>query len=266
MSFLKLALYVFRLSLCILTVHNFNKTENMSKRFFLSTGLLSFLLLLILSSCNDCIEGNGKMAKRTATFTQITAINLSVSADVLLVSDSIGAVTIEGESNIIEAIILEQRGTKLRITDKPCISSNKPITITIPMKSVNDLQINGSGSIRSVRKMSSSGLELVINGSGDIDVDVNATSVLSKINGSGNIILKGAAQRHKIEINGSGNVEAENFPTGNVAILVNGSGDCKVMATTALGIKIRGSGSVYYSGAPDISTDIKGSGSLEKLK
>lgn len=238
----------------------------MSKRVFFSIGLFSILLTFILSSCDDCMEGNGKMAKRTAKFTEITAINLDVSADVILINDSTGTVTIEGESNIIEAILLEQKGTKLRIKSEPCFSSNKPITITIPMKTVSDLQINGSGSIRSENQMSSSSLELGINGSGDIEIDVNATNMLSKINGSGNIILKGAAQRHKIEINGSGNVEAENFPTGNVAILVNGSGDCKVMATTALGIKIRGSGSVYYSGAPDISTDIKGSGSLEKLK
>jgi hypothetical protein len=212
------------------------------------------------------MEGNGKMATRTAKFYEITAISLSVAADVRLISDSTGTVKIEGESNIIEAIILEQRGTKLRITSEPCFSSNKPITITIPMKMVSDLQINGSGSIKSAGKMSASDLELGITGSGDIDLEIYATNVLSKINGSGNIILKGAAQRHKIEVNGSGNMQAEKFPTGNVAITVNGSGDCRVMATNALGIKIRGSGSVYYNGAPDISSDIKGSGSLEKMK
>lgn len=238
----------------------------MSKRIFLSTGLFAIILSMLLSSCNDCMEGNGKMATRTAKFTEITAISLAVSADVKLVADSSGMVKIEGESNIIEAIILEQTGTKLRITSEPCFSTNKPITITIPMKLVTDLQINGSGSIKSESKIGASDLELGINGSGDIDLDVEAGNVMSKINGSGNILLKGSAQRNKIEVNGSGNLKAENFPTGNVSITVNGSGDCKVMATTDLAIKIRGSGSIYYAGTPDISSDIKGSGSLEKLK
>jgi hypothetical protein len=238
----------------------------MSKRLIFSTGILAVMLMVVLSSCNDCMEGNGKMATRTAKFTEITAVNLSISANVKLVADSSGMVKIEGESNIIEAIILEQKGTKLRISSEPCYSSNKPITITIPMKNVSDLQINGSGNINSESKMAASDLELGINGSGDIDLEVDAANVLSKINGSGNINLKGAAQRHKIEVNGSGDVNAENFPTGNVGITVNGSGDCKVFATMALGIKIRGSGNVYYSGAPDISSDIKGSGSLEKMK
>jgi hypothetical protein len=238
----------------------------MTTRTFYSFGLSLILVSMILSSCNDCMEGNGKMATRTAKFTEITAINLSLSADVKLVADSTGVVKIEGESNIIEAILLEQQGTRLRITAEPCISSNKPITITIPLKTVTDLQINGSGSIKSESKLSASDLELGINGSGDIEIQVDAANVKSQINGSGNIILKGAAQRHKIDVNGSGNMEAAGFPTGKVAVTINGSGDCKVFATTALAIIIRGSGNVYYSGAPDISSDIKGSGSLEKLK
>jgi len=238
----------------------------MPKRIIFSTAFFAIMLSMILSSCDNCMEGNGKMATRTAKFTDITSINLAVSADVKLVADSSGIVKIEGESNIIEAIVLEQKGTKLRITSEPCFSTNKPIIITIPAKLISELQINGSGSIKSDSKMSASDLELGINGSGDIDIQVDASNVMSKINGSGNIVLKGAAQRHKIEVNGSGNMDAENFPTGNVAITVNGSGDCKVMATTALGIKIRGSGSVYYSGTPDISSDIKGSGSLQKIK
>lgn len=228
--------------------------------------MIAVLLTGLLSSCNNCMDGNGKMATRTAKFSEITSLNLTLGADVKLVDDSTGTIKIEGESNLIEAIILEQTGTKLRISSEPCLSSNKPITITIPMKLVSELQINGSGSIKSDRKLSASDLELGINGSGDIDIDVDATNVKSKINGSGNIILKGGAQRHKVDVNGSGNVEAENFPTGNVSVDISGSGDCKVLATTALSINIKGSGNVYYSGTPDISSDIKGSGSLQKLK
>jgi len=238
----------------------------MKRNFIYPSGIIGVLLFVFFSSCSDCMEGNGKMAKRTAKFSEITAINLSVSADVKLVADSTGSVTIEGESNIIEAIILEQTGSKLRITAEPCYSANKPVIITIPMKTVEDIQLNGSGSVKSESKLRASDLELGINGSGDLDLEVDAVNVKSKINGSGNIILKGGAQQHKIEVNGSGDVEAENFPTGKVGITVNGSGDCKVMVTTDLSIKIRGSGSVYYSGSPDISSEIKGSGSLQKLK
>jgi len=238
----------------------------MSKRFVFTSSLLVVLISILFSSCIDCLEGNGKIATRSAKFSEITAISLGLSADVFLVSDSSDIVKIEGESNLIEAIILEQRGTKLKITSEPCISSSMPIKITIPVKTLTDLQINGSGSITSENKLSASNLDLGINGSGDINLNIDAANLMSQINGSGNIIMKGSAQHHKITVNGSGNVEAADMPTGKVSIVVNGSGDCKVMATTALAIKIRGSGSVYYSGSPDISSDIKGSGSIEKIK
>ena len=165
----------------------------MSKKIIFSFGIVAFLLSIMLTSCNDCLQGNGKMAKRTAKFTEITSITLSLGADVKLVSDSTGTVTIEGEGNIINAIKLEQSGKNLNITSDGCFSSNKPITITIPMKTVNELEVKGSGSIKSDVKLLSTDLELGIYGSGDIDIQVDATNVKSEINGSGNIILKGAA-------------------------------------------------------------------------
>ena len=238
----------------------------MYKNRFFSVSVLFLLATVMFSSCADCIEGNGHMSTRTARFTEITAVNLALSADVKLVSDSTGTVRIEGESNLIDKILLEQRGTKLKISADPCFLTSKSITIYIPVKTVSDLQISGSGSIYSERKLAATDLTLGVNGSGDIEIEVEAANILSKINGSGDINLKGTTQRHKIEINGSGDVKAAEFPTGNVSITINGSGDCSVFATTALGIKIRGSGSVYYGGAPDISTDIKGSGSIEKVK
>jgi len=235
----------------------------MLKKLLFSTGIIAFSLFF--TSCIDCMEGNGKISTRTVKLSDVTGINLSISADILLVADSGESLIIEGESNLIQEIQLDQRGNMLKISSEPCLSTNKPITITIPVKTISELQINGSGSIRSGSKFIASDLELYINGSGDIDLAVDASDVVSKVNGSGNIILKGGAQKHRIQVNGSGDVKAENFATGFVNIIINGSGNCKVMATTGLNVKIRGSGSVYYSGTPDISTDVKGSGSLQKL-
>jgi len=227
---------------------------------------IAIAFTFMISSCSDCIEGNGKIAKREMSMPEINSVNLSISADVILVDDSTGTVTIEGESNLIEVIVLERNGKTLTIKSDNCLSSNKSITIYVPIQVVASLQVNGSGNFKSEDKLAATDLELGINGSGNIDIEVDAGNVSSEINGSGDIILKGASKSHKIEVNGSGNIEAENFPTGDIRILINGSGDCKVMATTALALKIRGSGSVYYSGNPDISSDIKGSGSVEKIK
>lgn len=228
-----------------------------------------FFLILIfigISSCDDCIEGNGKISTRTANLPEINSISLDIDANVVLVNDTLGEVKIEGESNLIEAITLNRNGKNLKIESEKCFISHKPVTLFIPIKVISSLQINGSGDIKSTYKLSATELKLKINGSGNIDIQVDASNLYSEINGSGDIIINGSAQNHKVEINGSGNVKAEGFPTGDIRILINGSGDCYAMATTALAVKIRGSGSIYYSGNPDITSDIKGSGSIEKTK
>lgn len=238
----------------------------MNKFFLRITIVITIATSLFLSSCNDCLEGNGKQAVRSAKFAEITSIDLSLGADVKLVDDSTGTVKIEGESNIINDIELTLSGSSLRITSLHCLAATKPITITIPMQNISKLELAGSGSIKSENKMIANNLNLEILGSGDIELEVDAANVWSKVAGSGNIILKGTSKRHKIEIEGSGNVEAEIFPTPDVSVEIDGSGDCKVLAINALSVSINGSGSVYYSGSPDISSDIKGSGSLEKIK
>ena len=57
----------------------------MSKRISFLSVIFIFTLSIMLSSCDNCIDGNGKMATRTAKFSEITAINLSVAADVVTI-------------------------------------------------------------------------------------------------------------------------------------------------------------------------------------
>jgi hypothetical protein len=211
------------------------------------------------------MEGNNNVTSKTADFDDIQSVTLNLEADVQLVTDSGQPVRIEGESNLLDIIILEQNGTSLRIYSEPCIHPHKSITILLPVKNLEELKLNGSGSITSKTLLKSTGLEIKINGSGDVNLNMEAADVYTKINGSGNVFLSGSAQSHDIKITGSGDLDATAFPTGKVDITVNGSGDCRVMATSKLAIKIRGSGSVYYGGSPDIDSDIKGSGSLQKI-
>jgi len=217
-------------------------------------------------SCDDCISGNGEMTSRTIKIGDISQIRLSADADVLLVSDSTASLKIEGESNIIDAYELKESGKTLKIRTVPCILSHKQVKITIPVHLLEALTINGSGNIVSQSRLRAMDLELGVNGSGDIDLDIEADNLVARINGSGDIKLKGSAKNQRGNINGSGDVEAEEFAGGKVSVTINGSGDCRVMATSELKVVVRGSGSVYYKGSPDITTEIKGSGTIEKIE
>jgi len=218
-----------------------------------------------LSSCENCLEGNGKMSSKTVKIGEITRIKLSADANVILVNDSGTTLKIEGESNIIEAFEFKESDHSLKIRTEPCIRNHEAVTITIPVKALEMLTINGSGNFKSNSALRATDVELMVNGSGNIDLQLDAVNIENQINGSGSILLKGTAQRQKTVINGSGNLEAADFAAGKVQVTINGSGDCKVWATTSLSVNVRGSGNVYYKGAPDVSTNVKGSGSVEKM-
>jgi len=220
---------------------------------------------LLFSACEDCITGNGKSETRYMKAGEITEIKLSTEANIILVRDTTDSIRMVGESNILEALELEIRGNSLKVRNEGCIRQHEPVNIYVPVNTIESLIINGSGDITTDHTLKASGLDLNVNGSGDILIAVESNDITSKINGSGDIKLSGAAKNHRIMVNGSGNVESTDLATSQTGITINGSGDCRVTVTSALNVVIRGSGSVYYKGTPDISTEVKGSGSVEKL-
>lgn len=218
-----------------------------------------------LTSCMNCISGKGEVKTHTVPLEVFTGIRLDGDADVFLVSDSSAVITIEAQENIADNIEMKVRDGILRIGYRDCIKMHEPVKIYIPVKIIDELQVNGSGNIETKGQVSANTLALKINGSGNMKLNLSAETIFSEVNGSGNIFLAGSAKRHKSLINGSGNLEAADLPTEETEITVNGSGSCKVFAIGKLKVLVRGSGDVVYKGSPDVSSTIKGSGSVRKL-
>jgi len=218
-----------------------------------------------LTSCMDCIHGKGEVKTHTVPLEVFKGIRLDGDADVFLVPDSSGVITIEAQDNIAGNIEMKVRNGILRIGYRDCITDHEPVKIYIPVKTIGDLAINGSGNIETRGQISAKTLALRINGSGNLKINLDAETIFSEVNGSGSIFLAGSAKRLKTLINGSGNLDAAGLPTEKTEITVNGSGSCKVFAISKLDVLVRGSGDVVYKGSPDISTTIKGSGSVSKI-
>jgi len=219
----------------------------------------------LFSSCDDCVSGNGNNITKHVKIGDITQIRLSGDANVILVNDSTDSLTITGESNIVDLFEFDESGSTLKIKSAGCLLKHETVTIKIPVKLIESLVVNGSGNISSGNMLKSTDLEIDVNGSGDINLQVEAADVVAHINGSGDIVLKGSAKNERLQVNGSGDVDASEFAAGQVKVAINGSGDCKVLATNALDVVIKGSGNVYYKGSPDVTTEVKGSGSVGKL-
>lgn len=115
-----------------------------------------------------------------------------------------------------------------------------------------DLVVNGSGDIEA-SKMKCNELKLTVNGSGDIDLEgIKATTVHASVNGSGDIELKGQCTEGYFSVNGSGDLTATSLKTHIANTSVSGSGDITCHVTDKLSARISGSGDIGYKGRPNI--------------
>lgn len=261
--------------------------------------IISIILLsALLAGCGfyihmgngSAVIGNGKIETKTVSVErELTGLYNEGSIDVVIDPALDGEAVIEGESNIIDLVKLEQDASgalAVSFKDNVSISMNRGVTVRIPAVNGGTIQLDGSGSISlegssalkgdsfSVRVMGSGDIRLmteaaevyaIINGSGNVNLDVKTQQLIANIEGSGDISVKGSADRVKASINGSGNIDTLDCAASAADVMVAGSGDIAVNVSSELTGSINGSGDVFYTGNPGtVSVSNNGSGDLIK--
>lgn len=223
------------------------------------------LMILILSSCGICIEGEGLEVEETRELEAFSELEIDIDADVVIHIGQQPSIVISAQENLLDIIKTEVRGSALIIDAEPCISTSYPVDIEITTTSLSFIKLNGSADVTLMDDLQNDDFELKINGSGNISADVFTNHLKIKINGSGNVLVSGTAKDAEIVINGSGDVRTDMLQVYEADIEINGSGDVGINVLNDLRVTVKGSGDVNYSGEPSIKTSIAGSGSVTKI-
>ncbi|SFU55700.1 Putative auto-transporter adhesin, head GIN domain [Pustulibacterium marinum] len=233
------------------------------KSFFtyLSLATICFLNVQCSTPWNS-VRGNGNIISETRKTGSYDEISLSSSFDVTLISGDEGTITINAEENLLQYIITEVNGNSLNIYTKngTNISSNKGVKITVPVTSIYEVSLTGSGSIKSQTTLESKDFKTLITGSGDIILPINAKSTEASVTGSGDLQLTGTTDFFEGRVTGSGDIIANDLETKDADVHVSGSGDIKVNCSNNLKASITGSGDIMYVGNP-ITRDFSTTGS-----
>ena len=124
----------------------------------------------------------------------------------------------------------------------------RKIKINIPVEDINKISLNGSGNITSKDILENKAFAIILNGSGNIEVNLNSDEIITKINGSGNIILRGKSKESEFKINGSGSIQAIDLLSRRVDAKINGSGNIELFSINNPSTKINGSGNIHSYG------------------
>lgn len=235
-----------------------------------SKALFATPLILIVFLFTQCtiVSGNGKVVTKDVKTESYDIIEVDGSMDVELTEGEEGNIQITAEENIIDLIEITVKDNTLYIDTKDGFgfSTNQGIKIKVPVQEISKVKLNGSGDITSSTKLSGQKIEAVLDGSGDITLELDTKTTIASLDGSGDIVLTGATTDLTCELDGSGDINTQNLKAANVIANLDGSGDIEVYAGESIKAEVDGSGDITYKGDPEkVIVKEDGAGDITKL-
>jgi hypothetical protein len=213
--------------------------------------LTAVMMLLTINSCyfpgpgGKRIQGEGPYVTKDIDIPTVRGIVIRNSADVVLSQGNRQRLSVEAQQNIIDNLKTEVSNGILYVGNRSPVWKARPVRIKLRINDLTNVRISGSGDIVSEGKFDGlNDLEVVISGSGDIKLDVEADNIDARIGGSGSITLEGDSRTVDYKINGSGSIYANELETKRAYARISGSGD------------------IIYRGDPDVDKSISGSGNI----
>lgn len=212
----------------------------------------------------DCEKGTGTVVEQPLTVAAFHGIVVEGSLDVRLTKADAQQVDAEGQANLIALITTEVKNGVWHIGAKKCYSTDKPFIVHIAIPTVDMLSVNGSGDVKSTDTFTMDELNIEVQGSGELQLAVEAGTIHATVAGSGDLDMNGTCSTLNASVAGSGNIDAAGLKATSAKADVAGSGDITLQAVESLDANIAGSGDITYRGNPGkVNKNIAGSGDIK---
>lgn len=173
--------------------------------------------------------------------------------------------TVEAPANVISKLDIAVKGGTLVLGSKGSFKSDKPIKLTLTLKSFRSLKSEGSGNVE-VGGFSGNDFDVEGAGSGNIALkDIRPVRLVLRVLGSNELAVSGSGNVLVARIDGSGTIDAVNFRAKVVDAGIAGSGDIRVHAEQSLKAEISGAGNIAYQGKAKVTQSVTGAGSVDRL-
>lgn len=231
--------------------------------------VLITILPILFVSCEDGfmggIVGHGDVVQANLYLDDFDGFVSTIAADIYLRQGEEMEVVMEAQRNIIDNLDLDRVKNGIwEIKYDHSVRQAKPVKIFITMPYLTKAGLSGSGEIIGESPFTGCDeLELVISGSGKMNVEAECKNIFVNISGSGDMYLTGSTNNLDCAITGSGGIHAYEMVSQSAEVRVSGSGNGMLRVDDELIVSISGSGSVYYKGYPTIDAHISGSGKVK---
>ncbi|MBX2973835.1 MAG: DUF2807 domain-containing protein [Flavobacteriales bacterium] len=230
---------------------------------------IAVCIALCVQACSfvNCEKGTGEVVRQPLAVAAFNGIHSFGALEVRITKAGALKVEVEGQANLFALLTSEVQDGIWRIGTTGCYSSTKPFIIHIATPGIDHVTIQGSGDVKSADTFTVDAFTAIVQGSGGIDMTVEARSVTAVVQGSGDIDLKGRCVELDARLQGSGDINAGGVIAAFASASIGGSGDITVHATDELNATVQGSGDVRYKGEPaKLNKQVNGSGDVSAIR
>lgn len=214
--------------------------------------ILTGTILITVMGCKDDrvdshqIYGSGKIVSQTRSVNSFTGILVGGIASVDITPSETELLRLEADDNIINKITTKVEGGKLKIVLEKGNYSNITVRAHVSMKTLAELNCDGTADFTTVKPFNMDVFNCVINGTGSVNVS-------------------GTANKEIIDINGTGSIRNFGLQAAEAAVAINGAGNAEIYVTKKLDAVISGTGNITYDGnTAEVNQKISGVGSIHK--
>jgi len=228
---------------------------------------LIFLIgtFIILTSCFNSIDGNGKVVTEKRKTESFNAIDVAGAYEIILVQGKKEALEIVADENLLEYIDTKVKNNTLFISNKETIRNSKSLKLYITVVDLDNIDASGAVDISNKNILKSNNLEIDVSGAADINLVVDIKDFEINLSGASETTLKGSSANFDIDISGAGELNALELETKDAKIELSGAASASIFVTESLDVDISGAGSVKYKGDPILKQEVSGAGSIKKI-
>ncbi len=226
--------------------------------------LMITLSMIVVNSCQQCIEGEGEVTTETVNVESFAKLNADIDATVVLMKGE-PAVTIEAQSNIRAAISVTVKSNKLTVKTTSCFKPNTPVKITIYSRIFDEIDLKGNVNLTSVNLITAKELTIHSKGASTLKLDVFVNNIDVKLEDDSQLTISGNCQNADLTMENNAAFEGAGFNSFKMDVELTGSGRATVNAFKNLKVRLNGSGEILYSGDPQLDAKIDGTGRITKV-
>ena len=211
------------------------------------------------------IKGSGNVIKETRDLAEFHAIEAGGAFHITIKQGEPQSLIIEADDNIMPTIITDVKKGELEISNKNSISNPTKLNITIVVANIDDIDISGACTIKSIGFLSSNEMEFECSGASNANLQLKCRKLSLDFSGASKGVFEGVTKELAIDASGASNVDCNQMNADIVSADASGASTISFSANKIINIDASGASTINYtSNGATLEIETSGAANVHK--